>query len=173
VRLGGVPRRQRQLRHRADRRQRLAAEPEGADVEEIVVVEFGGGVALHRQHQVVAAHAAAVVGHRDAPPTAALGDHVDAGGTGVESVLHQLLHDAGGTLDDLAGGDAVDDGLGELPDGHGRLAVRGSVHFKAEWSAERNGRPPLQTLRHGHILDVSRTAAPIEACRRLDPVLGL
>ena len=37
---------------------------------------------------------------------------------GIERVLDQFLHDARRTLDHLAGGDAVDDGLGELADGH-------------------------------------------------------
>jgi hypothetical protein len=37
---------------------------------------------------------------------------------GVERVFDQLLHGARRTLHHLAGGDAVDDGLGELADGH-------------------------------------------------------
>ena len=37
---------------------------------------------------------------------------------GVERVLDQFLHHARRALDHLAGGDAVDDGFGQLADGH-------------------------------------------------------
>ena len=43
--------------------------------------------------------------------------HVDARGAGIDGVFHQLLDHAGRPLDDLAGGDLVDQGLGELTDG--------------------------------------------------------
>ena len=120
VRLTRMPRGDGEPRHRADRRQRLAAKPERIDGEQIVAVELRGGVALHRQSEVVARHAGAVVGHADQPPAAGLGRHLDAPRAGVERVLHQFLDGAGGTLDHLAGGDAVDDGFGELADGHER-----------------------------------------------------
>ena len=55
---------------------------------------------------------------------AAVGDDLDAARAGVERVLDQLLDDARRPLDHLAGGDAVDDGFGELADGHGRLGDR-------------------------------------------------
>ena len=74
--------------------------------------ELGGRVALDREHQVVAGHAAAVVGDADEPPAAAVGDDLDARRAGVERVLDQLLDDARRPLDHLAGGDAVDDGGG-------------------------------------------------------------
>src|SRR4029453_5724296 len=48
VRLVGVPRDDGQMRHRADRRERLAAEAERADVEEVVVRKLGGGGTLDR-----------------------------------------------------------------------------------------------------------------------------
>ena len=63
VRLASVARRDGKPRHRADRGQRLAAEAERADRDEVVVGELGGGMALDRQRQVGARHALAVVGH--------------------------------------------------------------------------------------------------------------
>ena len=58
----------------------------------------------------------------DEPAAAAVGEHVDARGAGIERVLDELLDRARRALDHFAGGDAVDDGFGELADGHGRLA---------------------------------------------------
>ena len=52
VRLTGVARGDAELGHRADRGQRLAAEAQRADAQEILVVELGGGVALDRQREV-------------------------------------------------------------------------------------------------------------------------
>ncbi len=106
-------------RHRADRRQRLAAEAERADVEQVVVGELRGGVALDREREIVARHAGAVVGDADQAAAAAVGDDLDLGRAGIERVLDQLLDHARRPLDHLAGGDAVDGGFGELADGHG------------------------------------------------------
>ena len=54
--VGGLgaagPRGDGEARHRADRRQRLAAKAEAADVDEIVVVELGGRMALDREAAV-------------------------------------------------------------------------------------------------------------------------
>ena len=122
-----VPRRDRQPRYRADRRQRLAAKAERADGDEIVVGELRGGVPLDREREIGARHALAVVGHADEPPAAAVGEHVDAAGAGIERVLDEFLHHARRTLDHLAGGDAVDDRLGKLADRHARLAWEGSM----------------------------------------------
>ena len=131
MRLAGMARGDAELGHRADRGQRLAAETERADAQQILVVELGGGVSLHRQGKVRVGHAAAVVGDADASPSAAVSENVDAAGAGIDSVLHQFLHHTRGTLDHLAGGDAIDDLFGELADGHGRVygAIRGSRLF--------------------------------------------
>ena len=145
MRLAGVARGDREPRHGADRRQRLAAKAQRADGDEIVVGELGGGVALDRQRQVGARHALAVVGDANQPPAAAVGEHVDAARAGIERVLDQLLDHARRTLDHLAGGDAVDDGFGELADGHGRLAWTTNV---ARIERQRNPRRVLATRRH-------------------------
>ena len=104
----------------ADRRQRLAAKPEGGDVLEVVVGKLRGGVALDRQLELGGGHPGAVVGNRDQRPAAVADDHVDPRRPGVDAVLHQLLDRRRRPLDHLAGGDAVDDGLGEPAQGHRR-----------------------------------------------------
>jgi hypothetical protein len=78
----------------------------------------GSFVAFDRERKVVACHAGAVVGHHDAPLSAAFGQNVDAGRAGIERILHQFLDHAGRPLDHLAGGDAIDDAFGQLADGH-------------------------------------------------------
>jgi hypothetical protein len=119
VRLGRMAGDNRQARDRADRGQRLAAETERADREQIIAVELRSGMPLDREHEILAAHALAVVANADEPATARFGDDFDAAGAGVERVLDELLDDARGTLDHFAGGDAVDDGFIELANGHG------------------------------------------------------
>jgi hypothetical protein len=118
VRLGLVPRRDGETRHRADRGQSLAAKAERVDGEQVVAFELRGSVAINGQRQIGARHALAVVGDADQPAAAAVGEHVDAMGAGVERVLDQFLDHARRPLDHLAGGDAVDHGLGQLADGH-------------------------------------------------------
>ena len=118
MRLAGVARGDAELRHRADRGQRLAAKAQRADAQQILVVELGGGVAVDRERKIAMGHAAAVVGDADPSPAAAIGENVDAAGAGIDGVLDQFLDHARGTFDHLAGGDAVDDLFGELADGH-------------------------------------------------------
>ena len=81
-------------------------------------------MAFDRKRQVRARHAGAVVGHADQPPPAAVGHDLDAPRARVERVLGEFLHDARRALDHLAGGDAVDDGFGELADGHRTIRLR-------------------------------------------------
>src|SRR5207248_9123207 len=71
--LARVARRDGEARHRADRGERLAAEAERADIIEVVVRELRGGVALDREREIAARHAAAVVGDANEAPTAAIG----------------------------------------------------------------------------------------------------
>ena len=114
----------RKPRYGADRRQRLAAEAERIDGNEILVGELRRGVALDRKQQVGPCHALAVVGDTNEPAAAAVGQHVDAARAGIERILDKLLHDACRALDHLAGGDAVDNGFGQLADGHRQLVCR-------------------------------------------------
>ena len=78
---------------------------------------------LHRQREIGRGHALAVVGNPDEPPPAAIGEHVDAAGAGVERVLDQFLHHARRTFHHFAGGDAVDNRLGKLADRHAQLVI--------------------------------------------------
>ena len=118
VRLAGVPRGDGETRDRADRGQGLAAKAERADIEQIVVRQLRGGVALDREREIVARHAGAVVADVDQPAAPAVGQNLDARCAGIERVLDQLLHDACRPLHHLAGGDAVDHAFGKLADGH-------------------------------------------------------
>jgi len=52
MRFAPVARGDSELRHRADRGQGLAAKPQGADPQQVLVVEFRGGMAIHRQRQI-------------------------------------------------------------------------------------------------------------------------
>ncbi len=104
--------------HRADRGQCLAAEAERADMGEIVVGQLRGGVAFDRQGDFVGAHADAVVRDRDEAQAAVAQLDVDARGARVDGVLDQFLDAGRRPFDHLAGGDAVDQALGQQPDGH-------------------------------------------------------
>jgi hypothetical protein len=125
MRLAPVPRRDRHAGGRADRWQRLAAESKGADREQILFIELRGGVTFDRQAQVRAGHAGAVVRDADEAASAAVGQHIDPAGAGIERVFDQLFDDAGRALDHLAGGDAVDRSFGQLADGHRRDSREG------------------------------------------------
>ena len=120
MRLAGMARGDAEPGDRANRGQRLAAKSERADLQQVLIVEFGRGMAIHRQREVASGHAAAVVGDADPPPAAAVGEDVDPACAGIDGVFDQLFHHAGGALNDFAGGDAVDELFGELADGHGR-----------------------------------------------------
>ena len=94
--------------HAGERGQRLAAKAEQGDPDQLVVVELGGGVALHRQRELVRRDAAAIVGDRDQRSPAVAELHRDPGRPGVDRVLDQLLDRGRGPLDHLTGGDPVD-----------------------------------------------------------------
>jgi hypothetical protein len=111
-------RRDRQPRDGADGRQRLAAEAERADARQVAVGQLRGGVALDREGEVLRAHAAAVVDDADELAPARLDPHLDGARAGVDGVLDELLHGRGRPLDDLAGGDAVDEDRVEPADAH-------------------------------------------------------
>ncbi len=116
----------------ADRRQRLAAEAEGTDGDQVVAGELRGGVPLDRERQRLGVHAGTVV--RDLDPFDAAGGERDRDPArpGVERVLHQLLHRRRRPLDHLAGGDAADHRVGQAADAGGlrggpRIGVRGEA----------------------------------------------
>ena len=111
----------RQARHGADGGQRLAAEAEGGDGEQVAVRQLRGGVALDGEVEIGRRHAAAVVDDADQPAAAALDRHRNAAGAGIDGVLDEFLDGGGGPLDHLARGDAVDEDRIEPADGHPSL----------------------------------------------------
>ena len=100
------------LGHLGDRRQRLAAKPERPDPEQVVGLgQLAGGVRLKRQNQIIGGHPQPVVGDPDQVFAPALDRQVDPRGPGVDRVFEQLLDHARRPLDNLAGGDLIDDRL--------------------------------------------------------------
>ncbi len=107
----------------SDARERLAAKAESEDAVEILGhPDFAGGVGLEAEEGIFGVHAATIVDDADEGMSTALDGNLDAGSACVEAVLDKFLDDGGGALDDLAGGDAVADLLGEDPDDAHSLA---------------------------------------------------
>ena len=77
-------------------------------------------MARQRERQLGGGNSAAVVAHAREPHAARFDFHLDALRAGVEAVLHQLLDDGSRPLDDLAGGDLIDEVIVEDADRHGR-----------------------------------------------------
>ncbi len=99
---------QREARDGADARERLAAEPERRDREEILDPrDLARRMALERQARILLVHPLAVIDDPDArrPPLLDLDPH--ARGGRVERVLDQLLHDARRAHDHLTRRDLV------------------------------------------------------------------
>jgi len=74
-------------------------------------------MARQGQRQLVAGDAVAVVGDTHLAHPAGLEPDVDRRGAGIERVFQQLLQYRGGTLDHLAGGNLVDQCIGQQADG--------------------------------------------------------
>ncbi len=103
-----------ELGHRSYRRQRLTPKSEARHSYEIVQhADLGGRVPAHRQFCFLAAHPRSIIGYADPGPTAVLGSNLDTARTRIERILQQLLHHRRRPLDHFAGGDLIDDGVGE------------------------------------------------------------
>ncbi len=99
---------ERQARHRANRRQRLAAKSQATHPLQVVQRgNFAGGVTRQRQGQIVRINARAVIA--DTNELAARGFDIDihTGRTGVEAVLKHFLDHGSRPFDHLAGSDLV------------------------------------------------------------------
>jgi hypothetical protein len=134
---GAPPRaaRQREAGDGANGRQRLAAEAQRRDgVQVLVVLELGGRMALERQRQLLRRHADAVVGDADQRAPAVAQVDGDSGGAGVERVFDQLLDGRGRALDDLAGGDLVDQVVRQPSDAD-QWPPRRCCHFASIFNA--------------------------------------
>ncbi|MNC14407.1 hypothetical protein D3C75_621840 [compost metagenome] len=91
------------LGHRCDTGQRLAPEAQGPDVEQILAGEnLAGGMALERPFQIIRTDAAAVIRNPDQSESAVLHGNVNPGASGIDGILHQLLHHGGRTLHNLS-----------------------------------------------------------------------
>ena len=75
-------------------------------------------MALDREAQVRSTHPAAVVADRQMLDAASLQRHRDPRRPGVERVFDQFLQRRRRAFDDFAGGDLVDEGVGQAADGH-------------------------------------------------------
>ena len=99
------------MRDAADGGQCFAAKAQRVDAQEIIDgVQLAGGMAGEGQRQIVAIYAAAII--RDLNKvTATVGDvHVDARAAGIDGILQEFLDYAGRSLDDLSGGNLIDEG---------------------------------------------------------------
>ncbi len=111
------PRLEQQPRDRSDRRQRLPAESQSRDVEQIACArKLAGGVPLERQHGVVVQHAAAIVGDANQAPPPAGNFDPHPRGPGVERVLEQLLDHRSWPLHHLPRRDLIGDLVGQDAD---------------------------------------------------------
>jgi hypothetical protein len=111
--------------NRPDGGQRLAAEPERPDGEQIIgVLQLGGGVSGDRQRQLGGGNAAAVIGDFDQSLPGPFEADLDARCPGIESVLDQLAYDRRRPFDDFARGDGRSDILRKHMDRHGSSADR-------------------------------------------------
>ena len=75
-------------------------------------------MSLDRQHQVGLVHAMSVVLDADQALSARCRGDRDALCSSIECIFDQFLDDAGRPLDDLAGGNLVDQIVWKLPNGH-------------------------------------------------------
>lgn len=103
----------RQPRHRSDRRQRFAPEPQGGDAQEIELSvsarrELRGRVTFEREGELVTGKPGAIVGHQNTRQSAAVRLNIDLRCAGVDGVFDQLLDRASRTLHDFAGGNPID-----------------------------------------------------------------
>jgi len=121
--VAGGARDQGETGDRGDRGQGLAPEAQAGDPQQVVEVgDLGGGVAGQGQGQLPGRDADAVVAHPHQPGTAGLDLDLDAVGAGIQGVVQQFPDHGGRPLHHLAGGDLVDQGIGQDADGHGRGA---------------------------------------------------
>jgi hypothetical protein len=120
---------QRQIRHRRDRRQRLAAEAHGRHLFQLFERgDLAGGVAFQRHWQLVAGDADTVVLDHHRPHAARAQPHCDVQGAGVERVVDQLAHHRRGALHHFTCCDLADQVAGQLADGSTRCAIEGGLH---------------------------------------------
>ena len=136
---------QRQPGDTGNRRQRLAPEAEGRDQLDMIVGQFGGGVAFQRQCHFCRAHPAAVVGHFD-PAEPTLGQaHSDAARVRIDRVFDQFLERRRRPFDHFARGNAVDQVLGQAAN------LRHGICLAAKRGNFETGSPGFAVNRHNFL----------------------
>ena len=106
-------------RHRGDRGQRFAAEPERAHRLQVLDArKLARRVMRKRELELIARDPGAVVAHAAKRDASGLDFDLDAARVGIQAVLDQLLHHRRRPFDDLAGRDLVNELFGQDPDGH-------------------------------------------------------
>lgn len=84
-------------------------------------------MSLHRQSELVGGDTMAVVENANQRCATSFDIDIDMVRTGIQAVFQQFFDDGGGTLDDLARSDLVDERARQLSDGHDRdLELAGS-----------------------------------------------
>ncbi len=122
----------RDIGHRGDGRQRLAAKTHGAHRFQLGQAgDLAGGVALERQRQFIDGNALAVVFDDSAAHAAAGQAHGDLAGAGIERVVDQFAHHRGRALDHLAGRDLADQFVGQFADRAARRDRKHGIHHGA------------------------------------------
>ena len=117
--------------HGGDGSQSFAPEAQGADGLQVVLgAQLAGGVAEEGGGGLVGGNAAAVVGDPDQGHAPVLDLHRQLVRSGVDGVLHQLLHHGGGALDHFTGCDQV---------GHVGVKLLNMGHRGHQLSERRNG----------------------------------
>jgi len=143
VRVAGAARGQGEAADRGDRRQRFATKTErGHGFEVVQAGDLAGGVARHRQRQLLRGDPAAIVTDADQAHAALFQVDVDPGGAGIQCVFHQFLDHRRRPLDDFAGGDLVDQDFRQLADAHAGLRTTEDARAEAmgTWGQDFIGR---------------------------------
>lgn len=112
------------MRYRSDTRQRLASKPQRRDtLQAFKARNFAGRVTRQRQGQLIFNDTDSVIANSNQTGSAGLYFDIDALRPRVETVLHEFFQRRGGTFDDLACGDLVDELRREHPNGHARYCT--------------------------------------------------
>jgi hypothetical protein len=92
-----------QPRNFGNRSEGFAAKPQGSNLSKILShTQFTGRVWRHCQRQIFCFNPAAIVYHANQRDAALLDGHINSSRLGIQSILEQLLHDAGWSLNDFA-----------------------------------------------------------------------
>jgi hypothetical protein len=109
--------------HRGNGGQSLAAKAKRRNIGKIAIGQFGGGMTIDSEDEIVCAHALAIIHHADETPPALLQCNIDTLCTGIERILDEFLDGRSRTLDNLARSNAINEDGIEAADGHGVISL--------------------------------------------------